>query len=46
VWHMAIGLTLKIGADGGPWAEGTMVVMLYVFFVVSCVFFGAGVAVG
>jgi hypothetical protein len=37
----AIGLTFEIGATGEQWAKGTMMVMVmfYVFFVGSCVFF-------
>jgi hypothetical protein len=41
--HMAIELTLKIGADGGRRARGTMVVIISF---VTWVFFSVGVAVG
>jgi hypothetical protein len=36
---MAIRLTFKIRAAGEQWGGGTMVVMFY-FFIVSCVFVG------
>ncbi len=45
-WCPMIGLPFKIEAAGGRRAAWDHGVVFYVFFVVSCVFFGAGVAVG